>query len=58
LVVVVVVAGTVDRVENTISSFVETVAERMIVTVFVVISHIKLVLFGGINCSTSSLFYS
>jgi len=56
--VVVVVAGTVDRVENTISSFVETVAERMIVTVFVVISHIKLVLFGGINCSPSSLFYS
>jgi len=52
---VVVVTGTVD---NTISYLVETVAERMIVTVFVVISHVKFVLFRGINCSPSSLFYS
>lgn len=39
---VVVVLGAVNGVENTISSFVETVAERMIVSVFVVISHITL----------------
>lgn len=55
---VVVVAGTVDWVSNTISYFVETVAERMIVTVFVVISHITLVLFGDVNAFPSSLFYS
>ena len=55
---VVVVTGTVDGVNNTISYLVETVAERMIVTVFVVISHVKFVLFRGINRSPSSLFYS
>jgi hypothetical protein len=56
-VVVVVVLGTVDGVENAISSFVETVAERMIVSVFVVISHItlELLLLDGClaACSTS-----
>lgn len=54
----VVVTGTVDGVDNTISYLVETVAERMIVTVFVVISHVKFVLFRGIDRSPSSLFYS
>lgn len=55
---VVVVTGAVDGVDNTISYLVETVAERMIVTVFVVISHVKFVLFRGIDRSPSSLFYS
>jgi len=55
---VVVVTGTVDGVDNTISYLVETVAKRMIVTVVVVISHVKFVLFRGIDCSPSSLFYS
>jgi hypothetical protein len=41
---VVVVLGAVDGVAETISSFVKTVAERMIMSVFVVISHITLVL--------------
>jgi len=54
----VVVTGAVDRVDNTISYLVETVAERMIVTVFVVISHVKFVLFRGFDRSLSSLFYS
>jgi len=54
----VVVTGTVDGVDDTISYLVETVAERVIVTVFVVISHVKFVLFRGIDRSPSSLFYS
>jgi hypothetical protein len=54
----VVVAVTVDRVEDAVSSFVETVAEGVVVTVFVVISHITLVLFGTVDSGSSSLFYS
>jgi hypothetical protein len=40
----VVVLGAVDGVDDAVGCFVETVTERMIVTVFVVISHITLVL--------------
>jgi hypothetical protein len=47
--VVVVVTGTVDGVEDTVSSAVETLTERMIVAVFVVVSHVPLVLARGIN---------
>lgn len=54
----VVVAGAVDGVKDAISSFMETVTKRMIMSVFVVISHITLVLLGGANRGTSSLFYS
>ena len=54
----VVVAGAVDGMKDAISSFMETVTKRMIVSVFVVISHITLVLLGGANRGTSSLFYS
>lgn len=54
----VVVAGAVNGVKDAISSFMETVAKRMVVSVFVVISHITLVLLGGANRGTSSLFYS
>lgn len=42
----VVVAVTVDGVEDTVSSFVETVTEGVVMAVFVVISHITLVLLG------------
>jgi hypothetical protein len=54
----VVVTGTVDWVEDAFSSSVETVAEGVVLSVVVVISHITLVLLGGVNSGTSSLFYS
>lgn len=54
----VVVAVTVDRVEDAVGSFVKTVAERMVLAVFVVISHITLVLLGTVDGSSSSLFYT
>lgn len=47
-----------DGVEDAIGGFVETVAEGVILTVFVVISHITLVLLGGVDSGSSSLFYS
>jgi hypothetical protein len=47
----VVVAVTVNGVGDLISDLVETVAKRVVVTVFVVISHITLVLLGGVNGS-------
>jgi len=58
VVVRVVVAGAVDGVEDAISCSVKTVAKRVVVPVFVVISHITLVLLGGVNGGSSSLFYS
>jgi hypothetical protein len=54
----VVVAVTVNGVEDFISSFVKTVTERMVVTVFVVISHITLKLLRSVDRSPSSLLYS
>ena len=62
VVVRVVVLGTVDGVGyafgDLVGCFVETVAERVILAVFVVISHITLELFGGVGSGTSSAFYS
>lgn len=49
VVVMVVVAASVDGMQDTVSSFVETVTERMIVTVLVVVAHITLELLGGID---------
>jgi hypothetical protein len=54
----VVVAVTVDGVEDLIGSFVETVTERVVVAVFVVISHITLELLGGINRRPGRLLYA
>jgi hypothetical protein len=54
----VVVTLTVDRVEDTVGGFVKTVTEGMILAVFVVISHITLVLLGGVDGCPSSLVYS
>mgnify|MGYP007070491081 CR=1 FL=1 len=55
-VVVMMVAASVDRVQNTIGSLVQTVTERVVVTVFVEIAHITLELLWGIyGCSR---FYS
>lgn len=54
--VVVVVVAAVDRVENFVSCAVETVTEAVVVAVFVVISHITLVLATG--CVDSSLGYA
>jgi hypothetical protein len=54
----VVVAVTVDGVEDLISDLVETVAKRVVVTVFVVISHITLVLLGGVNGSPGRFLYA
>lgn len=62
VVVRVVVLGTVDGVGyafgDLVGCFVETVAERVILAVFVVISHITLKLLGGVGSGTSSAFYS
>lgn len=62
VVVRVVVAVTVDGVNDVIGDLVgslgDTVTERVVVTVFVVISHITLVLLGGVNRGSSSLLYS
>lgn len=55
-VVVVVVVGAVDGVENFVRCAVETVAEAVVVAVFVVISHITLVLATG--CVDSSLCHA
>lgn len=57
-VVVSVVLGAVDGVEDAISCFVETVAERVIMSVFVVISHITLellLLYSSLAVSGASL---
>jgi hypothetical protein len=54
--VVVVVVAAVDRVENFVRCAVETVTEAVVVAVFVVISHITLVLATG--CVDSSLGYA
>lgn len=62
LVRVVVVAVRVDGVgyalSNLVGSLGDTVTERVVVAVVVVISHITLVLLGGLNRGTSSAFYS
>lgn len=59
---VVVVAVRVDGVgyafSDLVSSLGDTVTKRVVVTVVVVISHITLVLLGGLNRGTSSAFYS
>jgi hypothetical protein len=52
----VVVAVTVDRVKNAIGSLVETVTEGVVVTVFVVISHITLVLLRGVYSRSCRLY--
>jgi len=58
----VLVAVAVDGVENflgdLVGSFVETVTERVVVAVFVVISHITLELLGGVNRRPCSLLYA
>jgi hypothetical protein len=60
VVVRVVVAGTVDGMGDALTDFVgslgDAVTERVVVTVFVVISHITLVLLGGVNSGASSLY--
>lgn len=60
VVVGVVVAVTVDGVGEVIGYLVgclgDTVTERVVVAVVVVISHITLVVFGGVNRGTSSLY--
>lgn len=60
--VVVVVAVRVDGVgyvvSDLVSSLGDTLTERVIGTVVVVISHITLVLLWGVDSGTSSLFYS
>lgn len=56
VVVVVVVVGAVDRVENFVRCAVETVTEAVVVAVFVVISHVTLVLTTG--CVDSSLCHA
>jgi hypothetical protein len=43
---------------NLVGSFGDTLTERVVVTVVVVISHITLVLLGCVGSGTSSLFYS
>jgi hypothetical protein len=53
---VVVMAVTVDRVQDTVGGAVETVAERMVRAVSVVVSHIRLALLGSVNGSPR--FYS
>ena len=55
-VVVVVVVGAVDGVENFVRCAVETVTEAVVVAVFVVISHVTLVLTTG--CVDSSLCHA
>jgi hypothetical protein len=55
-VVVVVVVAAVDRVENFVRCAVETVTEGVVVAVFVVISHVTLVLLTG--CVDSSLAHA
>jgi hypothetical protein len=52
-VVVVVVVGAVDGVENFVGDAVQSVAERVILAVFVVISHITLGLASGLDSSLS-----
>ena len=56
VVFVVVVVAAVDRVENFVRCAVETVTERVVVAVFVVISHVTLVLLTG--CVDSSLAHA
>jgi hypothetical protein len=59
---VVLVAVGVDGVSyavgDLVSCFGDALTERVVVTVVVVISHITLVLLGGVDSGTSSLFYS
>lgn len=54
----VVVAVTVDGVEDLVGSFVETVTERVVVAVVVVISHITLELLGGVNRCSGRFLYA
>lgn len=62
LVRVVVVAVRVDGVGDTftdlVGSFGNTVTKRVVVAVVVVISHITLVLLGGVDSGSSRLFYT
>jgi hypothetical protein len=56
VVVAVTVDGVNDVIGDLVSSFGDTVAERMILSVFVVISHITLELLGFVNRGTSRLY--
>lgn len=58
VVMVVVVAAAVDGVADTVGCSLETTAEGVILAVVVVISHIKLVLIGGVDGGPGSLLYS
>jgi len=58
VVVAVTVNGVNDVIGDLVSSFGDTVTKRMVVTVFVVISHITLVLLGGVDSGSSSGLYS
>lgn len=52
----VVVAVSVDGMEDAVGSFVKTVTEGVVVSVFVVISHITLVLLWGVDSRSSRLY--
>lgn len=61
VVVVVVTVGVKrmgDAISDLVGGFVDTLTEGVILAVVVVISHITLVLSGGVDSGTSSLFYS
>jgi hypothetical protein len=58
VVVTVGVDGVDDAISYLVSSLGDTVTERVIMTVVVVISHITLVLLGSVGSGTSSFFYS
>lgn len=58
VVVTVGVDGVSDAVSYLVGGFVETVADRVVLALVVVISHITLVLLGGVDGGTSRLFYS
>lgn len=57
-VVMVVVVGTVDGMEDVLSCSLKAVTEGVVVALVVVVSHIKLVLLGGVDSGSSSLLYS
>jgi len=56
--VVVRVDGVRDTFSDLVGGFVDTLTERVVLTFVVVISHITLVLLGGLDGGTSRLFYS
>lgn len=58
VVVAVRVDGVGDAISNLVGSLGDTVTERVIMTVVVVISHITLVLLGSVDSGTGRFFYS